>query len=222
MPTSSRKFKTDIYEHLAHIGKALSAGPRLEILDILCQGPRTVEVLAEQVGQSVANTSHHLQVLRRARLVEAEKKGVRVTYSLADEEVCSFFLAMRRLAESRILEIEQVTTQFLTERGMMEAVNRDALIERVRRGEVTVLDVRPIEEYQAGHIPGAISVPLVDLERKLADLSRDREIVAYCRGPYCVLAVKAVELLRQKGFKAVRLSEGIPDWRALGLPVEKK
>jgi rhodanese-related sulfurtransferase len=222
LKTSSRKYKTAIYEQLARIGKSLSSGPRLEILDLLCQGPRTVEALAKQTGQSVANTSNHLQVLRRARLVEAEKEGVRVSYSLADAEVCAFFLALRGLAESRLLEIEQVTRQFLEERDVMEAVDRESLIERVQRGEVTVLDVRPVEEYQAGHIPGAISVPLGELKQKLADLPRDREFVAYCRGPYCVLAVQAVEMLRRSGFKAIRMSEGLPDWRARGLPVETK
>ncbi len=222
VPSSSRKFKDAIYEQLSQLGKSLSAGPRLEILDLLCQGPRTVEALAKQAGQSVANTSHHLQVLRRARLVEAERDGVHVTYSLAGEEVCAFFIALRGLAESRLLEIEQVTRQFLQERGVMEAIDREALVSRVKDGEVTVLDVRPYEEYQAGHIPGAMSVPLAELERKLTVLPRDREIVAYCRGPYCVLAIEAVELLRKNGFKATRLTEGVPDWRALGLPVETK
>jgi len=220
MPSRSRQFKNDIYEQLAHIGKSLSAGPRLEILDLLCQGPRTVEVLAQQAGQSVANTSHHLQVLKRARLVEARKEGVHVTYSLAGDEVCAFFVALRGLAESRLLEIEQVTEQYLRERGLMEAVDRDALVERVKNGDVIVLDVRPPEEYEAGHIPGAISVPLADLKKKLTGLPRDREIVAYCRGPYCVLAVEAVEMLRKKGFTATRLEDGVPDWRARGLPVE--
>ncbi|MHB0867352.1 MAG: ArsR/SmtB family transcription factor [Thermoleophilia bacterium] len=220
MPTSSRKYKNAVYEQLARIGKSLATGPRLEILDLLCQGPRTVDIIASQIGQSVANTSHHLQVLRRARLIAAEKQGVHVTYSLADDQVCSFFLALRGLAESRLLEIEQVTREFLEEKGMMEAVNREALIERVRSGEVTVLDVRPAEEFRAGHIPGAISVPLDDLEQKLTELPRGREVVAYCRGPYCVLAIEAVEVLRRNGFKASRLSEGVMDWRAKGFVIE--
>ena len=220
MTTPTRQFKDAIYEQLARIGKSLASGPRLEILDILCQGPRTVEMLAKQVGQSVANTSHHLQVLRRARLVEAEKEGVHVTYRLADEEVCTFFRALRGLAESRLLEIEQVTREFLQARGGMEPVDRDALVARVRSGAVTLLDVRPEEEFRAGHLPGAVSVPLGDLERRLAELPRDRDVVAYCRGPYCVLAVEAVELLRARGFEAIRMEEGVPDWRARGLPVE--
>ena len=220
MTTSTRQFKDAIYGQIARMGKSLASGPRLELLDILCQGPRTVEALAKQAGQSVANTSHHLQVLRRARLLEAEKEGVRVTYRLASEEVCSIFRALRGLAESRLLEIEQVTRQFLEARGSMEPVDREALVARVRSGEVTVLDVRPVEEYQAGHLPGALSVPLSDLERRLGELPRDREIVAYCRGPYCVMAIDAVALLRKRGFHAVRLDDGVPDWRARGLPVE--
>lgn len=200
--------------------RELASGPRLEILDVLCQGPRAVEALARQVGQPVANTSHHLQVLRRARLVETEKEGGHVTYRLADDDVCALFRALRRLAENRLFEIEEVSRRFLESRIGMEPVDRDALIERVRRGDVTVLDVRPPEEYRAGHIPGAVSVPLAELERRFADLPHDREIVAYCRGPYCVMAVEAVEALRARGFKAVRMEEGVPDWRARGLPVE--
>jgi rhodanese-related sulfurtransferase/DNA-binding HxlR family transcriptional regulator len=221
MTSSSRQFKDAIYEQLARIGKSLGSGTRLEILDILCQGPRTVEMLARQVGNlSVANTSHHLQVLRRARLVEAKKDGVRVTYRLADQQVCAFFLALRQFAESRLLEIEAVTRQFLEARDAMEPVDREALIARVRCGEVTVLDVRPLEEYRAGHIPGALSVPLDELDRRMAELPPGREVVAYCRGPYCVLAIDAVAQLKQHGYRAIRLEEGVPDWRARGFPIE--
>lgn len=220
MAYASRQFNDMIYGQLARIGKSLASGPRLEILDILCQGPRTVEALAKQVGQSVANTSHHLQILRRSRLVETEKQGVHVTYRLADERVCAFLLSLRQLAESRLLEIEQVTREFLEARHAMQPVDREELVERVKRGEVTVLDVRPPEEYRAGHIPGALSVPLDELDRRMAVLPRDREVVAYCRGPFCVLAVEAVERLRRRGYRAIRFEEGIPDWRARGLPVE--
>ena len=220
MATTSRQFKDALYEQLARLGKSLASGPRLEILDILCQGPRTVDAVAKQVGQSVANTSHHLQVLRRARLVEAEKEGVFVTYRLADDEVSTFLRALWGLAESRLLEVEKVTRDFLEARGSMEPVDRDALVARVRSGAVTLLDVRPEVEYQAGHLPGAISMPLGDLERHLAELPRDREVVAYCRGRYCVVAVEAVEQLRARGFRATRMEEGVPDWRARGLPVE--
>lgn len=220
MPDDHRQFKDAIYGQLARIGKSVASGPRLELLDLLCQGPRTVEALASQTAQSVANTSHHLQVLRRARLVMAEKRGVHVTYSLADEEVCDFFQALRRLAESRLLEIEDVTRTFLESRSALEGVDRDVLVARVRSGEVTVLDVRPKEEYAAGHIPGALSVPLEHLERRLAELPMDRAVVAYCRGPYCVMALDAVQLLQSRGFTAERLQDGVPDWRARGLPVE--
>lgn len=220
MATSpARHFKDAIYDQFARIGRALASPRRLELLDILCQGPRTVDVLAKQSGQSLANTSHHLHVLRGARLVEAEKNGLYVTYRLANEEVCAFFRQLRRVAEARLAEVEQVTRQFLEKRGGMEPVAREALLRRVRRGEVTVLDVRPVEEYRAGHIPGALSIPVGALRRRLAQLPRNREIVAYCRGPYCVMALEAVDILRRHGFKAVRLAEGVPDWRARGFKV---
>lgn len=219
MNEENRPYKDAIYEQLARIGKSLGSGPRLEILDLLCQGPRTVEVLAGQAGQSVANTSRHLQVLRRARLVEAERNGVHIRYRMADVEVCVFFQALRRLAESRLLEIEQITRSFLDNRNALEPVDRSRLVERVRTGAVTVLDVRPPEEYEAGHIPGAVSVPLSELEQRLAEFPRDREIVAYCRGPYCVMALEAVDVLRSHGFEAIRMEEGVPDWRARGFPV---
>ena len=220
MTNPNRQFKDAIYEQFARIGKSVASGPRVEILDVLCQGPRTVEALAKQVGQSVANTSHHLQVLRGSRLVETAKDGTYVTYRLADEQVCAFFQTLRQLAESRLLEVEQVTREFMEARGAMEPVDREVLVERVKSGAVTVLDVRPVEEFDAGHLPGALSVPLGDLKRRLAELPRNREIVAYCRGPYCVMALEAVEILRARGFRAVRLEDGVPDWRARGLEVE--
>lgn len=219
MKNPNRVFKDAIYEQFARIGKAVSSPKRLELLDLLCQGERTVEVLAKETGLSVANASQHLQVLRAARLVEGEKMGLFVTYRLADQAVCEFFRAMRVLAESRLAEVEQIKRQFLEGKEGMEPVDRDALLERVRTGEVIVLDVRPVEEYQAGHIPGAISVPLKKLRRHLSELPHGQEIVAYCRGPYCVLAMEAVEMLRAKGFHAVRLEEGIQDLRAMGFPI---
>ena len=193
--TAHRKFKDAVYEQFARIGKAVSAPKRLELLDLLCQGPRTVEALADQAALSVANASQHLQVLRAARVVEADKKGLYVEYRLADDQVCRFFHALRGLAEARLAEVEQVTRAYLTERGAMEAVPSNELLRRVRDGKVTVLDVRPPEEYRAGHIPGAISVPLADLKKRIAELPKNREIVAYCRGPYCVMAIEAVEVL---------------------------
>jgi rhodanese-related sulfurtransferase len=219
MRNPNRLFKDAIYEQFARIGKAVSSPKRLELLDLLCQGERTVEVLAKETGLSVANASQHLQVLRAARLVEAEKVGLFVSYRLADQTVCEFFRAMRVLAESRLAEVEQIKRQFLEGREGMEPVDRDALLKRVREGEVIVLDVRPVEEYRAGHIPGALSVPLKKLKRHLSELPHDQEIVAYCRGPYCVLAMQAVEILRAKGFNAVRLEEGVQDLRAIGFPI---
>jgi rhodanese-related sulfurtransferase len=215
-----RRFKDAIYEQLARLGKAVSAPKRLELLELLCQGPRTVEALAGQAAISVANASQHLQVLRAARLVDAEKKGLYVEYRLADDEVCRFFIALRGLAVARLAEVDQVTRAYLQARGAMEAVEGDELLRRVKRGEVTVLDVRPSEEYRAGHIPGAISIPVGELKARLEELPKSREVVAYCRGPYCVMAVEAVELLRKKGFKAHRMEQGVVDWRARGWRVE--
>jgi rhodanese-related sulfurtransferase/DNA-binding transcriptional ArsR family regulator len=218
--TPPTPLKTAVYRQIARIGQATASPPRLELLDLLSQGARTVEKLARQTGQSVATTSHHLQVLRRARLVEAEKAGLYVTYRLADRQVGAFLLDLRRLAESRLAEIEQVTRQYFEERGALEPVDNDELVRRVRGGEVTLIDVRPREEYVAGHIPGALSVPLADLANRVGELRKRRDIVAYCRGPYCVMALDAVDLLRRKGFRAHRLEHGVPEWRARGWRVD--
>ena len=215
----NRLFKDAIYEQFSRIGKAVSSPKRLELLDLLCQGERTVEVLAKESGLAVANASQHLQVLRAARLVETEKAGLFVVYRLADQAVCEFYRTMRVLAESRLAEVEQIKRRFLEGKEGMEPVDRDELLKLVREEAVTVLDVRPVEEYNAGHIPGALSIPLKELKRHLAELPRDQEIVAYCRGPFCVLSVQAVEMLRAQGFNAVRLEEGIQDLRAIGFPI---
>ena len=220
MKTSNRRFKDTIYEQFARVGKAVSAPRRLELFDLICHGPRTVEALAEQAGMTVANASQHLQVLRAARLVEAEKKGLHVEYRLADDRVWRFFHSLQLMAQTRLAEVEQVTRAFLEQRGAMEVVHGAELLRRVREGEVTVLDVRPPEEYRAGHIPGAISVPLSILKRRLSDLPRDRDIVAYCLGPYCVMAIEAVTLLRSKGFRAHRLEQGVVEWRTRGWRIE--
>ncbi len=216
MTNAHRRFKDSVYEQFARLGKAMSAPKRLELLDLLCQGPRTVEALAAQAAISVANASQHLRILRSSRLVEAEKKGLFVEYRVADEEVGRFFLALRGLAESRLAELERVTRGYFEERGAMEAIAGDELLRRVRAGAVTVLDVRPVEEYRAAHIPGAISIPVGELKARLKELPKSRDVVAYCRGPYCVMAVEAVELLRKKGFRAHRLEHGVVDWRARG------
>lgn len=220
MPESTRQFKNGVYEQLSRVAKALAAPKRLELLDLLCQGPRTVELLADRAAISVANASRHLQVLRSARLVDAEKRGLFVEYRLADDEVCRFYVSLRSLATSRLTEIDLVTRAFMERRGGLEEVRGEGLIRRVRSGEVTILDVRPVEEYEAGHIPGALSMPISDLKTRWADLPRDRDVIAYCRGPYCVMAVDAVNLLRKKGFKAHRLEQGVADWRARGWRVE--
>jgi len=214
--TTNRAFKSAIYEQLARVGKALASPLRLELLDLLAQGPKNVDLLARQTGQSRANTSQHLQVLRSARLVETSKSGLFVTYRLAGDEVADHYRALRRLAEARLTEIESITSDFLSSRGQLEEIDGDELVSRVRRGDVTVLDVRPESEYAHGHLPGAISVPLADLEDRLQALPMDKEVVAYCRGPYCVYSVEAVELLRARGFKATRLDDSVHDWRARG------
>lgn len=215
-----RRFKDAIYEQVSRVGKAVSAPKRLELLDLLCQGPRTVEALAREAALSEANASQHLKVLRAARLVDAEKRGLYVEYRLAADDVSRFFIALRGLAESQLAEVEQVRRQFLDARGGMEAVDGDDLLRRVKKKEVTVIDVRPHDEYRAGHIPGALSLPVGELKARLKELPRRGEIVAYCRGPYCVMAMEAVELLRKKGFTAHRMEQGVADWRARGWRVE--
>jgi rhodanese-related sulfurtransferase/DNA-binding transcriptional ArsR family regulator len=219
-PSPARRFKDTVFALQAQTGKAVASPRRLELLDLLAQAPRTVEALARETAQTLANTSQHLQVLRGARLVEADKRGLYVTYRLAGEEVSRFCLALRQLAESRTKELRRAAQGFLKERGQFEPIDQEALLARIRRGEVTLLDVRPEKEYHAGHIPGALSVPLAELQRRLSELPRRREVVAYCRGPYCVLAIEAVASLRARGYRALRLAVGVPDWRARGYPVE--
>jgi rhodanese-related sulfurtransferase len=211
--------KKNLYEQLARLGRAVASPARLELLDLLCQGPRTVESLAHEAGLSVANASQHLRVLHGARLVACERAGSFVTYRLADPAVCAFFREMRSLGENRLAEVDSILRQFKEAPETLEAVEKKALVERIRRGEVILLDVRPAEEYRAAHIRGAISAPLRELRSRVSGLPRRRQIVAYCRGPYCVLAVEAVKLLRAKGFRAARLEDGVPEWRAQGLPV---
>lgn len=214
-----RGFKDSAYGQLARIGKALSSPKRLELLDLLCQTDRTVEILARETEMSVANTSQHLQLLEAARMVQAKKHGRFVVYSLDDALVSDFFRAFRVLAEDRLTEIEHLRRRFLQGNGDLNPVDGETLIERVKRSEVVVIDVRPIEEYKTAHIPGALALPLDELKRRLSKLPRNQEIVAYCRGPYCVLAIDAVRVLRAHGLRAHRLEAGVQDWRALGLPV---
>ncbi|MFQ5523452.1 MAG: ArsR/SmtB family transcription factor [Acidimicrobiia bacterium] len=216
---SGRMVKDGLYTQFARIGKAVAHPKRIELLDLLCQGERSVEVLAEAAAMSVTNTSAHLRVLRESRLVITRKEGTRVFYRLADDAVCQFFINLRDLASDRYAEVDRIVRDYFEARDQLEPIDRKELLERADQGEVVVLDVRPREEYEAGHIPGAVSVPLKELRRRMASLPRDAEIVAYCRGPYCVLAPQALELLRRRGFRVRRLEDGFPEWRQAGLPV---
>jgi rhodanese-related sulfurtransferase len=199
----------------------VASGHRILILDLLAQGEKSVEALAEEAGLSVKNASAHLRVLRGARLVECRKEAQFCFYRLADEAVGSFTVALRELAEHRLAEVREFAQEFLNGRERMTAVDRRRLLERIRKGEVVVLDVRAPEEYAAGHIPGARSVPLAELEQALRVIPKSREIIAYCRGPYCGLSEKAVALLRRKGYRATRMHDGVIDWREAGLPITR-
>jgi rhodanese-related sulfurtransferase/predicted transcriptional regulator len=218
--STHRSFKDSIYGQLARIGKATSSPRRLELLDLLRQAPRTVEELARESGQSLANTSHHLQELRSHGLVESEKNGLYVTYRIANQDVSNFFSSLRVLAELQLAEMSRITEKFFGEQDDVEGVDRMVLLERVKKGSVIVLDVRPREEYDAGHLLGALSVPLTELKRRLKKLPSRREIVAYCRGPYCVMATEAVAVMRSKGYRATRIDLGVPEWREMGFSIE--
>jgi rhodanese-related sulfurtransferase len=215
-----REFKDHLFEQFARIGKALSSPRRLEIVDLLAQGERTVEEIARETTMSVASASQHLQALKAARMVEARRDGLYVHYRLADEDVFRTWQTVRALAEARLSEVDSVVEAYLVDRDVLEAVDATELMERLSDEGVIVLDVRPEEEYRAGHIPGALSVPVDGLEAALQALPKDREIVAYCRGPYCVFSDEAVALLRSRGYRARRLRQGLPDWRAAGMPME--
>lgn len=221
-PERKRAFKDEIYEQFARIGKVFSSARRLELIDLLAQSERTVEELAEGTEMSVANTSRHLQVLRRERLVRRRKEGTYVYYSLAGKEVYRAWRALRVLGESRIAEIEDTVERYLTDRDQLEAITTEELEARMENEEVIVLDVRPEEEYRSGHIPGARSVPVDRLEDRLEELPEEEEIVAYCRGPYCVFSDDAVRRLQSEGRMARRLEGGLPDWEAEGRPVEQE
>ncbi|MBI5525634.1 MAG: metalloregulator ArsR/SmtB family transcription factor [Deltaproteobacteria bacterium] len=216
----SREFKEGVFEQFAKIAAAFSSPKRLEIIDVLAQGERDVDTLAGEVGLTMANTSRHLQVLKNARLVAFRKEGVRVVYRLADPIVLSSWKSLQALAESRLAEVTDTVRRYFEKRDGMEPVGREDLLKRAQAGDVVVLDVRPQDEFNSGHIEGAISIPLSDLEKRLGELPAHRDVVAYCRGPYCVLSVKAIELLRKSGRRAFRLVDGFPEWREAGLPVE--
>jgi rhodanese-related sulfurtransferase len=211
--------KTQLYEQLARVAQALGSGGRLQILEFVAQGERSVDSLSAMTGLSVANTSKHLQALRQAGLVTARKEGLRVYYCLAGDDVVALMSALRAVAEHRVAEVERLVRLWLAHRDELEPLPATELLERAKKGLVTVLDVRPAEEYAAGHIPGAINVPLEKLESVLTRLPKRKEVVAYCRGPYCVMSFEAVEKLRKRGMRARRLENGLPEWRAAGLPV---
>ena len=215
-----RTAKTALFDEFARLGQALGNGRRLEILDVLANGERTVDGLASETGLSVANSSQHLQVLRAAGLVRRRREGTRIFYQLSDPIVFELWRNLRSVAAQRQVEVGQLANAYLGARDNLEPVTRADLLRRLKRKEdLVILDVRPAEEYAAGHLPTAVSVPLAELRRRLRELPREKEIVAYCRGPYCAFAHKAIRVLQQAGFKARRLEEGLPEWKAAGLPV---
>jgi rhodanese-related sulfurtransferase len=214
--------KTALYEQLARVALALGSQGRLQILEFVAQGERSVDTLAAMTGLSVANTSKHLQALRQAGLVVARKEGLRVFYSLAGDDVVALVSALRAVAEQRVAEVERLVRLWLAHRDEMEPVSAAELLERAKKAEVTVLDVRPPEEYAAGHIPGAINITVDKLEGFLSRLPKRKEVIAYCRGPYCLMSFEAVEKLRKRGLRARRLENGLPEWRAAGLPVVRE
>lgn len=211
--------KQTLYEQLARLGKAFAAPKRVEMLDALAQGPRTVERLAEATGQSIANASQHLQVLRQTQLVESEKRGLYVTYRLSGEGVGALLVHLRELGEAQLAELQRAREELLVEAPTVEAIDRRTLLARVRSGDAILIDVRPREEYVAGHLPGALSIPVEELASRLKELNKEQEVVAYCRGPYCMLSADAVHALSRRGFRASRLEDGVLEWRAAGLKV---
>jgi rhodanese-related sulfurtransferase/predicted transcriptional regulator len=216
-----REFKNRLYQEFARIGKAVASPQRLEFLDLLAQREWTVEGLANETEQSIANASAHLKVLRTANLVETRREGSYVYYRLADENVVRLWQTIRDIGEARLAEIDRIVDEFVGVRSEDELMDAQVLIRQLADGDVVVLDVRPPDEYVAGHLPGARSIPIGELEAHLDELDPDKEIVAYCRGPYCLFADEAVELLRARGFRARRLAEGLPDWQTFGYPVER-
>lgn len=217
---SNGNFKHDLFVHFARVGKALGNANRLELLEFLAQGERSVDELAKVSGLTVANTSQHLQQLRQTGLVSCHKEGLKVFYGLSGDDVIELLNALRGVTERHVADVEKLVNTYLTVKDELEPLPRQELLERVRDGLVTVLDVRPPEEFAAGHVPGAVNVPLSKLEQYIKDLKPEHEIVAYCRGPHCVLAFDAVARLREKGLKARRLEDGYPEWKTDGLPVE--
>lgn len=220
MEKSGRQVKDVLYAQVARIGKAVCSPKRLELIDLLCQGEKPVERLAAEAGISLKLASAHLKELRQAHLVETRKEGKNVYYRLTGESVADFWVAIRSLAEDRLLDLQAALAKLTEYPHELTPLTGKELLARAKNGEVLVLDVRPPSEYATGHLPYAQSMPLDELKKRLADLPRDKPIVAYCRGPFCLMAVEAAELLNQQGFKAIRFEEGVAEWRAHGLPVE--
>lgn len=216
---SHRDLKDPLYAQFARIGHAVASPVRVEMLDLLSQGEKSVETLAGETATSVKNASAHLRVLRHARLVETRRQATWVHYRLADDSVARFVRELQQLARGRLAEVEQVARRYIEDKDGFDAVTLPELRRLVRKGEVTVVDVRPRQEFDSGHIPGALSIPVAELKRRLRELPRKREVVAYCRGPYCVFSLEAVTLLRKRGFKARRTDDGLPGWRQAGNPV---
>lgn len=212
--------KQTLFAQFALVAKAVAHPLRLELLEQLAQGERTVEVLADRTGTSVANASQHLQQMRRAGLVTTRREAKYVNYRLVDDTVVALLTSLRQIAEQNLAEVDRVVRGYFHDRDSLEAISRKELLKRVRSDQVTVLDVRPQDEFELGHLPGAVNIPFRELENRLSELDPDVEIVAYCRGPYCVLSFEAVASLRERGFKIRRLEDGYPEWRAAGLPVE--
>jgi len=215
-----RTFKDSLYSQFARIGHALSSPKRIELLDLLAQGEKTVEVLAEHIATPIKNASAHLRVLRQANLVETRKRGTYVYYRLADDDVLIALRAIESLGHRRLADVQSVVHLYMDSKDQLEPVTFAELRRLMKAGRITVVDVRPGDEFNAGHIPGAVSIPLADLKRRARELPKNRDVVAYCRGKYCVFALDAVTLLRGKGFRARRAAEGMPDWRAAGFPVQ--
>lgn len=213
--------KVSLYEAIGRVASALGSAGRLQILEFVAQRERGVDELAAMTGLSVANTSKHLQALRQAGLVSARKEGLRVYYTIAGDDVVALLSALREVSEHRVAEVERLLRTWLAHRDEMEPVSASEVLKRARQGLVVVLDVRPTEEFAAGHLPGAMNIPMHELEKRLRELPKRKEVVAYCRGPYCLMSYDAVMLLRKKGIKARRLEAGMPEWRAAGLPVER-
>lgn len=220
MSVRDREFKSSMYENLARVGGAISSGRRIELLDLLGQGPRTVESLASELGQTISNTSQHLQVLRRVNLVQTERDGTYIIYSLAGDQVAEFVRGLRLMGMSRLADMQVTMERFLGNRTSVSSIDGGELRRLMRKSRVTLIDVRPNAEYRAGHLAGALSLPLGELEARMTELPQDRDIAVYCRGPFCVMAIDAVEILLDKGFRAFHVTGGIADFRAEKMAIE--